>query len=86
MEYEFTDKSKYMVRHTRGIHVDYRYPDPVIVDYYFDDWESMNEFVTKYMENHSDLDSREIIFIIEIARHYKVEIFEVVKNVRVVGV
>lgn len=82
-EIEHWSKVKYLVVCTWGIHVDERYPNPVISQYYFENWEAMNDFVTDYMTNNWT-DTKQIIRILEIAGMLDVETYEVATKVRVV--
>ncbi len=84
-DFEITDwsKVKYMVRCHWGFHVDKRYPDPVINEYYYETFQDMEEFVSWYTIEHTG-DNKKILMIMELGRMFNVETYEVATKVRVV--
>lgn len=79
---EITDwsKIKYVVRCTWGVHVDHKYPDPVIKDLYFEQFADTEKFVEDYLIEATD--SSRIIHIMEVCRFFQPEVYEVTKKVR----
>lgn len=76
-------KIKYMVRCHWGVHVDKRYPDPVIYDLYYEDFFEVQKFVEWYEVVNQSL-NKQIIFVMETGRFFNIERYEVTTKVRLV--
>lgn len=76
-------KIKYFVKCHWGIHVNKNYPDPVIQEFYFEDFKSLEEFVSWYELENSSI-NKQILLIQEVAKTFRVERYEVTTKVRVV--
>lgn len=72
-------KIKYEVRCHWGIHVDNRYPDPVIHDYYFESFKETEDFVSDYITNYQE---GKIIWVRETGKFLQIETYEVATKVR----
>lgn len=83
LDYEIKDwsKIKYMVRYHCGVHVDNRYPNPVVQDCYFEEFSEMEKFVSWYEVVNQSV-NKKIIFIMETGRFFNIERYEVATKVR----
>lgn len=84
-EYEIEDwsKIKYMVRYEWGVKVNCEYPNPNIEEGYFEDFQTLEEFVSEYTTGSTGINNK-ILLIIEISRFIKIETYEVATKVRLV--
>lgn len=85
LDFEVKDWSKirYMVKCHWGVEVGSKYPDPVIHEYYYENFEDMEQFVQWYTLENGSI-SKKILMITEVARMFNVETYEVATKVRVV--
>lgn len=74
-------KIRYVVKCHWGVKVDSSYPDPVIEEFFFEEYSDMEQFVQDYEINNQSA-NKKIIFIAQIGRFFEVETYQVATKVR----
>lgn len=74
---------KYMVRCHWGVKVTSEYPNPVIEEFYFENFSDMENFVQWYETENGSI-NKKILLIQEIAKTFRIETYQVATKVRVV--